>query len=66
MVRKSAPNGILKSAQYKTPSFISRPRIQAALKIAKKKNTSRATLISDFTVDYLSITVVNHSEQRYY
>ena len=42
--RKSAPNETLyksiKSAQYKTPSFISCPNIQAALKIAKK-NTSR-------------------------
>ena len=54
--RKSAPNGKLykikvlqNSAQYKTPSFISCPRIQAALKIAKKK-IKAAAFISDFTV----------------
>ena len=47
--RKSVSNGILKSAQYKTPSFISRPRIQAALNIAKKK-IQAAAFISDFTV----------------
>ena len=52
--RKSVPNRILKSAQYKTPSFISRPRIQAELKIAKKK-IQAAAFISDFTVSLLLI-----------
>ena len=58
--RKSVPNGILKSAQYKTPLFISRPCIQAALKIAKE-NTSRDFYFGLYGIMKTKSTLINHS-----